>query len=364
MTHRLEVAAPISQSRAPEPSVGGIVRHRSPVAPAVERQVPVLYKTAGVVHRTTARLARPMDFEELVVAVVPDDAPLPTQFVAARDFPLSPKPALHELVRTFRRFRYRNAAPLPKHDFVVYDVRFQDPRNISHLLVDNIPLALHVQRALGKDLRCAFVDPGSPYREVIELFDLNPIFTSRRLGGQVAKLHGMRSFAPYDPAFAPDVPCSTLVPDAYQDFDFRKAGNPEKIFIARRGMRSLLNNDDCEAVFRRRGYEGVFLEDHSVLEQAQIMASAKRVIDTHGAGLGWLVLNPGLDSWLEIMTPHTFHHHFPVALNGRYKKYLQLIPELDESEIHLGYGNILAHKLRSFAVDPAMIEQALDELES
>lgn len=65
----------------------------------------------------------------------------------------------------------------------------------------------------------------------------------------------------------------------------------KRIFIARLGTGSLLNQTEVERLVAARGYRTVFMEDHPVAEQLGLASRARTVVAVHGAGRAGLVMN-------------------------------------------------------------------------
>lgn len=87
---------------------------------------------------------------------------------------------------------------------------------------------------------------------------------------------------------------------------------PDKIFIGRRGSRSLINQEQVETLLETHNYQVVYLEDYTFLEQAALLSKVKSVIALHGAGLANLVFCSPSTRVLEIfnvdyVNPCYFH---------------------------------------------------------
>jgi capsular polysaccharide biosynthesis protein len=79
----------------------------------------------------------------------------------------------------------------------------------------------------------------------------------------------------------------------------------ERIFISRKGARNhrhLRNEDNVLDTLERYGFERVFTEDYSIVEQIQMFSEAHAIASTHGAGLTNII-------WADEATIIEFHNH-------------------------------------------------------
>lgn len=80
----------------------------------------------------------------------------------------------------------------------------------------------------------------------------------------------------------------------------------KRIYISRKqaATRTIVNESECLAALKRRGFEEVVLEKLSLQEQAELFASAECIVAPHGAGLTNLIFcRPGIRV-IEIFSPH------------------------------------------------------------
>ena len=80
-----------------------------------------------------------------------------------------------------------------------------------------------------------------------------------------------------------------LLPDlARQPFESGSGATPERVFVSRRGARSLLNEAAVTDLLAREGFTRVYMEDHPIGHQWALLANAREVVGIHGAGLSSL----------------------------------------------------------------------------
>lgn len=316
--------------------------------------VTIHYKESGVRKRVTIQMSTATRFDSLVVAGVQETIRAKLPWVK----PNSPS--------NFMRLGYRSIQYLDasihaprKLAPAVLDTRAAEPNNISHLLLHIIPYCLYAQGIVGKDVVFLFRKLHGQFRDLPPIFGLTPRFEHRNVEAQVIKVSGTRGFALYDLIDVFDCVAFNYMPDVYSNLDFASSVGFDKVFLARRGSRGLINQGEIEKLLERYGYKTLFLEDYPLLEQLSIGARAKKVVAVHGAALGCLAVNKGLDSVIEVMPPNSYFEAFPVALCPLVKHYQQVIPDFDRAVAHSGWPAISYYGNHPFRADPGMLEDCL-----
>ncbi len=143
---------------------------------------------------------------------------------------------------------------------------------------------------------------------------------------------------------------------------------PKKVYISRRGGRSVLNEPQVHALLRERGYERIYPEDLSISQQWSLLGNATDVVGIHGAGLAALGFSSrrprGAEPrfrLIELFSPgyaNTCFRIYAAVLGGtwvgvRGKLTPEIIEDLDVR------GEPLAHHMSSFEVDLESLELAL-----
>ncbi|MCH8506880.1 MAG: glycosyltransferase family 61 protein [Ectothiorhodospiraceae bacterium] len=95
-----------------------------------------------------------------------------------------------------------------------------------------------------------------------------------------------------------------LIPQKILDYD--DSQKTKRLYISRNkaSSRRLLNEDAVFDVLQKKGFEKVFLEDYSLIEQIELLATANCIIAPHGAGLTTLIFCPKNAKVLEIYSPN------------------------------------------------------------
>jgi phosphoglycolate phosphatase-like HAD superfamily hydrolase len=245
----------------------------------------------------------------------------------------------------------------------VFDTRSIEPNNMAHLLLDIIPYCLNARRAAGPEVVFLFYKLVKHFRELLDIFGLTTVFEHRRIEADVVKMRGTHGLAAFDlllPNNTLGAPGICFLPHVYSDIDFSLSTKFDKVFLARRGPRRLLNHSEVEETVARFGYRTVFMEDYSLLDQLSIGAQAKHVVAIHGAAMSFLVTNRQIDSIVELLAPYTYHELFPVAFGSRVRHYEQIIPRFDRAVASsIGLSDWLALKDLPFAIDTSLLASLL-----
>jgi len=319
--------------------------------------VTVHYFQSGSYLKLTIGVRPPTYFDKLVVACVQEILPA-LQMPSIRI----------ESMRSAARYVYHTGLRLNGalrkpcvFDAPVLDLRNVEPNNVSHLLLDAIPYCLRARAAAGPDTVFLFRKIAPRFVEWLEVFDIVPRYEPRKVAANVVRLRGARGLAVFNLLDTFDCTAFSFFPDSYLPFDFSSSAGFDRIFLARRGPRSLLNHDEIERVAAAYDYRTVFMEDYSLRDQLSIGARARHVIALHGAAMSLLAVNRGIDSIIEILPPHNQPAFFPVALGPRVRRYEQMIPDFDPAVIHSWPASVRFKDL-PFSVDATLLARLLTEI--
>jgi Glycosyltransferase 61 len=322
--------------------------------------VTVHYVEAGQRKTLVDHMKCPTYFDRLVVATVHDVAP-----------GVRSEPVRVDSPRNLARFVYRAAGRAarslrPRRVLAgpTLDTRFQEPNNVAHLLIDLIPYCLYTRAVFGAgaELTFLFRKLEKRYAALLEVFGIAPRFEAGEVEADLVKVRGARGLAVYDLLGTFDCTGINFLPHVYDTFAFPSSIKIDKVFLARRGARSLGNQAEIEALVKKHGYETVFMEDHSMAEQLSIGAHAKHVVSVHGAAMSFLAGSRHIDSLVELLPPHVYHAGFPVSLSPRVARYEQIIPDFDPAVVHSGWDVISRFKSLPFSVDARLLDDVLSQL--
>jgi hypothetical protein len=313
----------------------------------------VHYVELGIQKTMTVHMKLPTYFDGIAVSIVHQVLPaLPMPPIAVGSFRSAARFGYHTARRAEAAIRSPRVMRKP-----VFDTRGWEPNNFAHLLLDLIPYSLYVRQAAGPEVIVLFQRLGTRFRELLDIFGVVPVFERRRIEADVVKISGTRGLAVYelDPKSTFDCPGICFVPNVYTEMDFSSSRTFERVFLARRGARRLLNQAEVEETVARFGYRTVFMEDYSLRDQLSIGTQAKHIVAVHGAAMAFLVMNKRIDSIVEFLPTNNYAAGFPVALGWRVRHYEQIIPSFDRSVQHVGWPAIAGFKDLPFAVDTFLL---------
>lgn len=176
---------------------------------------------------------------------------------------------------------------------LVFDCRYDATGNVAHVLQNQIGVALGALEAMGMSdrwrdvvfiVREGCADHAVALREVL---GFRTIETERVVSGNLVRMtpgkFPLRSIA--GPVLRRHAEGIGLVSSTDRGGD--------RIFLARRGRRSLINMHEIEPLLDRAGMRTVYAEDLSAEDQIRTIANAGAVFALHGAAMAYLMFrNP------------------------------------------------------------------------
>jgi hypothetical protein len=331
-----------------------------PAPPISPIPLTVHYLESGVQKTDTFQARIPVNFDSIVVSIVREFLPsVPRPQIPLRSFRDAARLGYH----TGRALECSFHAPIVMQK-PVFDFRSSGPNNMAHLLLDIVPYGLYARRAVGAEVVFFLSELGKSSRELLDIFGLVPVFERRRAEADVVKIYGTRGLALYNLQVSST--CGSFgiyfVPHVYSEMEFSSSPKFNKVFLARRDNRCLLNHSDVEETVARFGYRTVFMEDYSVLGQLSIGAQAKHVVAIHGAAMSFLVMNREIDSIIELLPPNFYSDLFPIALGARVKHYEQISSSFDRAVQALGWPAVASFKDLPFAIDTSLLASLLSNI--
>ena len=191
------------------------------------------------------------------------------------------------------KIRERLARWIPLHrageESIVFDSRPLYEGNLAHLCYSIIPHILvcrtQIRERTGLDLPVTVVFRKNAHplaRKFMDYLQIPAIYTDAQVQGTLVE-------------FGRNSTYSSMVMYDQRLFDFPikdyQSSTPEKIFISRRGVRNLINDEEVSDYLQSRGFERFLFEDLSLSMQVSLMRNAREVVAIHGAALGGLVFN-------------------------------------------------------------------------
>ena len=270
-----------SQQPSPDPSLDGARLH----SPAV------LVPSASMFAYPT-RLGDAWNPQMLRLHLPPyelaaHDVFLPVQQEVTQSLALAPG-------RWFKRFVSSLRPKLIRQDVSLYDARYDADGNVAHILTNIAPPVLAAQRHYPDLTVILRARASSMAQRAYELLGIPFICTDQVVQGRMSAL-----------------PCGShsyyggLYPSIFRDraFDGYQEKTPERIFIARKGSRRLLNEADVEAALQSYGFQKFYFEDIPIAQQWSLVRNAHVVVATHGAAMAGLVFNQRSAKVVELFHP-------------------------------------------------------------
>lgn len=282
----------------------------------------------------------------------------------------------------------RSATPtLTFPDQFIFDARFDTEKNIGHVIDHAITPVLFAQKKLSERLNrdvkihVILIERASELGlQAYEALGIPTICTDGDVYGNIVEISLNDNSGD-----AVKVPLSSykyygIQSQVFNDLNFKgyTSGTPERIFIARKGSRSLINNNEVSEFLKQRGFTTYYFEDLSHSEKWSIVRNAKVAIVVHGAGSANFVFNcsglkspdiPGSGlSLIEIFSPSftlTGYRHLAALFNGRWCAVRgQVTPEMIRYlDIENRPRNVYKSPIKdAIKVDLQTIQLALDYL--
>ncbi|MEM9905554.1 MAG: glycosyltransferase family 61 protein [Cyanobacteria bacterium P01_D01_bin.44] len=252
-------------------------------------------------------------------------------------------------------------APSTHYLFDTRDEIFWHDGNIAHILCNVMPILLELRRQ-EKDVTVILRQRASDIsKQIYALMGFPTISTDKAVKGNILageahnqdlQLWRVGCFGRYFEQFE-----SLLIPQS----DF-----PEKVFISRRNSRIITNESEIDLRLSKFGFQKVYFEDLSLLEQWSLARNAKIVVGIHGAALANLAFNRNAVKLIELMHPGyatRFYRRCIASIDGHWcgvtaqmpKEFIKDLEFFPKPRLFAGYD---------LKIDPKSLGLALEFLES
>lgn len=247
--------------------------------------------------------------------------------------------------RNFYKEIYRKFAPQNLMDEeYIYDTRYETDRNMAHILC-NVAFRLLMFRETIPNITVILrANASTMAREVYRLLRFPILCTDRDVYGKLITTIDLL-----------EGNCEGLQSSLYADLNFEGFDHqtPDRVFISRKGMRCLVNENEVEQTLRKYGFEKIYFEDIPISKQWSIARNAKVVVALHGAALSSLVFNCNMVKVVELFHPGyvvNMYRHLTNAIGGMWCGVTGQMPENIIRELDY------KQKARSFALSPTRID--------
>jgi hypothetical protein len=258
--------------------------------------------------------------------------------------------------RSFRRAFRKVAEPLKVEDGWVCDARYETDGNIAHLLTVVAPPPLAARDVAPRTTVVLRAKATGMAQAAYKLLGFEIVCTDREVEGNLlmAASGAQGTFEGHYRAMFGALP-----------FEGYREGTPERVFISRRGPRSLVNEPEVHGLLEKYGYHKVYFEDIPMAEQWSWARNARVVVALHGAALASLVFNRRGVKLIELFHPGyvvDMYRHLVNAVGGSWVGITgqmppNLIRDLDEK------GDARSFAAASPRIAPETLELALRHME-
>lgn len=283
---------------------------------------------------------------------------------------IPPRAGRMTCIKAKLRHHFKQRKPvLRRPDVFLVDGRFTYDGNIAHILQSHVSPVRFAELLLGRQrghvprLHVVLRSRASMLaRRLYKFLGIPVILYDGPVEGTIVTIKPMkRPYAVYPHVLNESIPgCAT--------------DTPTRVYLSRRGPRSVVNEEEIVGLLQSRGFTRIFLEDLPFSQQLSIVRNAREIVAVHGAGIAWLVFKNGIPeagkeprprfSLVELfgagfITNH--YRHLVAALGGawccvRGQVTPEVIRDLDFRR------RPRSHESDPFVVDPGALEEALDHV--
>jgi hypothetical protein len=176
----------------------------------------------------------------------------------------------------------------------ILDSRYETDGNIAHILTRVVPRLLAAKKMCDRVTVVLRSNASNMGKNVYQLLGASILCTDKDINGKLI-------LANDDEAGIYEGLYTTLFGElAFEGFNHQ---TPEKVFISRKGTRSLMNESEVEQTLQAYGFEKYYFEDIPISEQWSVARNAKVIVGMHGAALSSLVFNSNKVKLIELFHP-------------------------------------------------------------
>lgn len=202
--------------------------------------------------------------------------------------PLPVPPDPRGRLARLRGARPRRTVPDPN----VIDLRRNFPQNWAHFLNNHLPLLFHLADRMGlaPDRLLLLLPAQTPsyIRAAAEFFGLRRLETDDILQGE-GVVYDVQPWNANRPARAAWVRKSGFVQDRLARLDATGGDSPARVFLSRRGTRTIENAAEVTQWLAARGFVTLYPEELDVARQFALFRKAEVIVAASGVGLAPLL---------------------------------------------------------------------------
>jgi hypothetical protein len=241
----------------------------------------------------------------------------------------------------------------------IYDARYAQHWALAHVLVDLISFLLEIKELIPPNELTVILPRKTDLMgvKILREFGYNNIVsTNKDVKGKILEV-----IVNDNPSKQPDYCISNVF--SQLDFPGYSHETPEKVFIARKGRRKIINETEVEEFLNKYGFKKVYFEDIPLTEQWSIAKNAKVVVTPHGAAMTNLLFNDQMVKCIELSHPGfivDYHRNIIYVKQGSWCRVTGEITDDILGKIAQKHNYFAPHDIR---IDLRSLEMALDYME-
>ncbi|MEG4457048.1 glycosyltransferase family 61 protein [Microcoleus sp. N9_A1] len=210
----------------------------------------------------------------------------------------------------YRKIYRKLAAPMQIDGEYILDSRYETDGNIAHIMTGPVLRLLGAQKICDQVTVVLRSNANNMAKNVYKLLGASILCTDKDINGKLV-LADERYPGAYEGCY------NALFGElAFEGFNPQ---TPEKVFISRKGTRSLINESEVEQTLQAYGFKKYYFEDIPISEQWSVARNAKVIVAMHGAALASLVFNSNKVKLIELFHPGyvvDMYRHIANAVGG------------------------------------------------
>ncbi len=273
---------------------------------------------------------------ELKISIRPD---------STQSLEIKPKKKYHP--KRLYKILYKKITPLIQmEDEYIFDARYDVDGNMAHILTNVVPALLAAKEIVPQITVILRSKACSMAINAYKLLGFDVLCTDRDVQGNL-----ILATCPKGNMYAGWYSCIF----GKLTLESINKPTPERVFLSRKGSRSIINEHEVEGLLKEYGFEKVYYEDLPIIEQWSIAKNATVVVGIHGAALASLVFNRNSVKLVELFHPGYVTGKYRLttsAIGGKWCGVTGQIPEKENIVRELDYKQ----NFRRLALSPTRID--------
>ena len=194
----------------------------------------------------------------------------------------------------YRKIYRKFTPPMQVDGEYILDSRYETDGNIAHIMTAVVPRLLAAKKMCDRVTIVLKSNASNMGKNVYKLLGASIICTDKDINGKLVLADD------YNPGAYEGCYTALFGELAFEGFNPQ---TPEKIFISRKGTRSLINESEIDLTLQAYGFKKYYFEDIPISEQWSVTKNAKVIVGMHGAALSHMVFNCNKVKLIELFHP-------------------------------------------------------------